>query len=30
LMLVQPRQRLLVYLPMDEAGEQALAWLDQH
>ncbi|RRE88398.1 XRE family transcriptional regulator [Klebsiella pneumoniae] len=22
--------RLLVYLPMDEAGEQALAWLDQH
>ncbi|WP_227502547.1 hypothetical protein, partial [Klebsiella pneumoniae] len=21
---------LLVYLPMDEAGEQALAWLDQH
>ncbi|WP_254911055.1 hypothetical protein, partial [Klebsiella pneumoniae] len=22
--------RLLVSLPMDEAGEQALAWLDQH
>ena len=22
--------RLLVYLPMDETGEQALAWLDKH
>ncbi|WP_257983481.1 hypothetical protein, partial [Klebsiella pneumoniae] len=22
--------RLRVPLPMDEAGEQALAWLDQH